>query len=409
MMLDAARVAVLLTAASLPFSTAGTNIFMLSAVLFWALAAQWRSTAQAIAAEPAAWLGWALFAALMLGTAWSLAPAAEAFATAVKYRELVLFGIVMFLFTEARWRLRLLWALFGAALILLATSYAIYFGLIDMPPRKLLQQGAVLQKSSITHSLIMSLLAYAAVTIALRVRGWHRWALLFTATLAIMNVLISIKGRTGYLVLAALALWLAAARWSTKGVVATTLILAAGAAAAYQWAPTFQQRLEKTDAETRGYEGDPTENSVAQRLHYWKRSVEWVRDHPLFGAGTGGWSEAFYQSTVDDHPFFHDRAHKHPHNEYLSMAVQLGVGGLALFIALLAAAFRRAGILPEPEDSLARGLIIAFAVGCLFNDFLLDTTEGHLWAVLGGALFGAPHSSSVRLGAPGVQPRASAN
>jgi hypothetical protein len=38
---------------------------------------------------------------------------------------------------------------------------------------------------------------------------------------------------------------------------------------------------------------------------------------------------------------------------------------------------------------LARGFVLAFAVGCLFNDFLRDSTEGHLWAVLGGALFGA--------------------
>src|SRR5688500_14657164 len=215
MRLAAARVAVLFTAASLPFSTAGTNIFMLCAVLFWVLAAQWRMTALAIAAEPAAWLGWALFAALLLGTAWSRAPAADAFDTALKYRELALFGIVMFLFADERWRRRLLWTLFGAAVVLLVSSFAIYSGLLEyVDPRRQVSQGAVLRKSAITHSFIMSLLAYGALNAALRLRGWQRWAMLLVAALASANVLIAIQGRTGYLVLAALLLWLSVRHWS---------------------------------------------------------------------------------------------------------------------------------------------------------------------------------------------------
>jgi len=67
----------------------------------------------------------------------------------------------------------------------------------------------------------------------------------------------------------------------------------------------------------------------------------------------------------------------------------LGPAGLLLFIALLATVFRRAGRLPPVEAQLARGLVLAFAVGCLFGDFFWDMTEAHLWAVLGGALFGA--------------------
>jgi hypothetical protein len=38
---------------------------------------------------------------------------------------------------------------------------------------------------------------------------------------------------------------------------------------------------------------------------------------------------------------------------------------------------------------LTQGFVLAFAVGSIFNDLLLDSTEGHMWAVLGGALFGA--------------------
>jgi len=52
-------------------------------------------------------------------------------------------------------------------------------------------------------------------------------------------------------------------------------------------------------------------------------------------------------------------------------------------------AFRNARRLQGEYAAWAQGLVLAFAVGSLFNDLLFDTTEGHLWAVLGGALFAA--------------------
>jgi hypothetical protein len=119
----------LVTAASLPFSTAATNVFTALALLCWALSGEWRATLRAIAAEPAAWMGFALLAALLAGVSWSIASPAEALSAIGKYRELALFGITMFLFADARWRLRLLWTFFTAALALLVASYAILFGL----------------------------------------------------------------------------------------------------------------------------------------------------------------------------------------------------------------------------------------------------------------------------------------
>jgi O-antigen ligase len=388
-MLDAARWAMVVAAASLPFSTALTNLASVLAILAWAFAGQWRATARAVAAEPAAWLGWALFAALLAGTAWSRAPAAEAFTAVNKYRELALFGIVMFLFSDARWRQRLLWASFISAAALLVLSYAVFADLVHFSALdREATQGAVLKRSSITHSFMMSLLGFAAVVAALGLSGWRRWTMAGIALLAAINVLAAIQSRTGYLVLAALALWLAAARWSAKGVAATLLVSLVAVAAAYQWVAPFQSRIDQTVFESDQYEVDPSLTSIGLRRHYLKRSVEWIRDHPLAGAGTGAWGEAFYEATSGDPAFLHNREHRHPHSEYLHLAVQLGLAGMALFIALLVAAFRAAGALPGQQALLARGVVVAFAVGCLFNDFIWDNTEGHIWAVLGGALFG---------------------
>ena len=388
-MLDAARWAVVVTAAALPFSTAVTNLAMALAVLAWALAGQWRATARAIADEPAAWIGWVLFAALVAGTAWSRAPTAEAFAAVNKYRELPIFGIVMFLFADARWRRRLLWAIFVSAVALLLLSCVAFSGLLQFNELdRAAAQGAVLKKSSITHSFMISLLCFAAAFAALRTSGWRRWTLAGIALLAALNVLLAVQSRTGYLVLASLAIWLATSRWRVKGMVVAFLLSLIALAAAYLWAPPFQSRIDQVAEENLQYQTAQSETSIALRRHYITRSVEALQARPLAGAGTGAWGEVFYQATSADPAYLHSGEHKHPHNEYLNLAVQLGIGGAALLAALFVVAFRRAARLPAYDPQLARAVVIAFAVGCLFNDFIWDNTEGHLWAALGGALFG---------------------
>mgnify|MGYP001335415685 FL=1 len=392
-MLDAARASLLVAAAALPLSTAATNLFAVLAFACWALSGQWVPALQTIRAEPAAWLGCVLFAALALGIAWSLAPLGEAASTLLKYRELLLFGVVMFLFADERWRMRLLGAFFAGALVLLALSYAVRLGLLHYVDERgfSAMDNAVLLKNAITHGLVMSLLAYGCAVLALRRSGWRRWALYFVAVLAAANVWFAVQGRTGYVVMTVLVLWYAYLRWSMRGLAAALLAVTLLFAAAWQWAPVFQKRVQQAVAEAGDYtvQATPGETSIGYRMHFWVRSAQWLGRHPLLGAGTGGWSEAFYEATANDPAFLHDRSHTHPHNEYVHLAVQLGPLGLILFVALLVAALRRAARLPAEYAALAQGFVIAFAVACLFNDMLRDTTEGHLWAVLGGALFGA--------------------
>jgi len=392
-MLDAARACFAASAAALPLSTAATNLFAVLGFSAWLLSAQWRPALRAVAAEPAASLGWLLFAALALGVAWSLAPVDEAADALLKYRELLLFGVVLFVFADARWRLRLLASFLAGALVLLAMSFAVQLGLLAFADERGFSgpQNAVLLKNHITHGLLISLLAYGAAVVAMEASGWRRWVLAAIAALAVFNVLFSVQGRTGYLVVSALLLWLAYSRWSLRGVAAGCVVLALLFGAAYQWSPAFQVRLAQTaseasDGPARNHLG---ETSIGSRLHFWKRSAEWLAEHPLLGAGTGGWAEAFYQATEGDDDFMHNRDRNHPHNEYIHLAVQLGPLGFLLFAGLVLAAFRSARRLPAREALLAQGLVLAFALTALFNDVLRDTTEGHLWALVGGALFGA--------------------
>jgi O-antigen ligase len=90
-----------------------------------------------------------------------------------------------------------------------------------------------------------------------------------------------------------------------------------------------------------------------------------------------------------------------PHNDYLLIAMQLGVIGLGLFLYLLWLQWHLAPALPPEYEPLARGWVLTFAMGSLFNSLLFDFTEGHLFAYLGAVLYATYHPSE---NSPGPAP-----
>ena len=57
---------------------------------------------------------------------------------------------------------------------------------------------------------------------------------------------------------------------------------------------------------------------------------------------------------------------------------------------MFAAMWRQAERVDAPARVAVRGLVLTIAVGCLLNSFLIDHTEGMLFAWMAGVLFAAP-------------------
>jgi len=83
------------------------------------------------------------------------------------------------------------------------------------------------------------------------------------------------------------------------------------------------------------HHGNPNSSSLIQRLEYWRTSIILIRQHPIFGVGTGDVPEAFrvqyerMNSTLD--PVNRLRSH----NQFLSISVAFGLFGLLWFIFVL--------------------------------------------------------------------------
>ncbi|HEX6828403.1 MAG TPA: O-antigen ligase family protein, partial [Burkholderiales bacterium] len=175
--------------------------------------------------------------------------------------------------------------------------------------------------------------------------------------------------------------------WGIRGLAAALALGTGLVAAGYFASDALRARLQESAAQVEAFRaGRPVTaaDSAGMRLEFYRNTAAIIAGHPWLGVGTGGFPKAYAEraaatGVVTDNP----------HNEYLLIAAQTGLPGLALLLAVFAAAWHGARRLAPLERDLARGIALATAVGCLFNSLLVDHTEGLLFAWLGAVAFGS--------------------
>jgi O-antigen ligase len=226
---------------------------------------------------------------------------------------------------------------------------------------------------------------FAELSLAARTaRG--RLLLRLAAALAIINVLFMVPGRTGYLVLAVLSLYFGYRLRGPRGLALAGVVTVAVVFVLALVPGVFHERVLALKHEYRAWQPEQaSRTSTGLRLEFYRNTLAIIRDRPLLGVGTGGFPKAYadrVQGSGADET-------RNPHNEYLHIVVQTGIAGLAALLWLFLLQWTTAPRLTGPlELHLARALVLTIAVGCLFNSFLLDHTEGLMYAWLTAMLYG---------------------
>lgn len=102
--------------------------------------------------------------------------------------------------------------------------------------------------------------------------------------------------------------------------------------------PGIGRRIYQVIWETDSYlhTGDPSDRSIPMRLAFWGASWNLIKTNPLAGTGTGDMPRTYYnyynsiQSPLDE-----EWRTLHAHNQFLTITVQFGIIGLALFLLLV--------------------------------------------------------------------------
>lgn len=359
-----------------PFSTSLMGAAGVICTVLWLLSGKARNLNKIVTGSLPPLLAAVLFLMLIAGVFYSVASMEDSLDVLKKYRELIYFLVALSLLLGRTQAAKYAENGFVAGcILLLILSTLMYTGVL---PNAKYGHSTVYH---ITHSFFMALLAFWCLQNLVR---WNRYSFIWGGLLVAtcINLFYMVPGRTGMMVFITLMVLTILQRTKIRYIIPVILLATSLVAVTYVSSNNFSSRIQEAINEVRTYTPNVSRTSLGMRFDWWKNSVELIGEKPLTGFGTGSFSTAqknLIQSTGT-------QPSDNPHNEYLMLGVQLGVGGTLLFIGLLGSLFW-AGIKSEkPRGYMLQGVVVAMASGCLMNSFLFDSHQGHFFAFLSAVL-----------------------
>ncbi|MCP3389946.1 O-antigen ligase family protein [Bradyrhizobium sp. CCGB12] len=385
-LIQAADVLVVLTAASLPWSTTAPSIFVGLFLLAVTPTIIWRDYARRLA-QPAFALPFALLLLALLGTLWSDGVWADRLHAIKPVAKLVLIPPLLYHFSRSE---RGLWVCI--AFLTSCALLAVFSWLVLLNPAWKIAatvSSGVPVKNYIDQSQEFALCAFA---LALPTLSFWRSGSTITAIacLALIllfatNMVFVASARTALLCIAVL---LGLFAWRHLGRRAALLLLAATVAAsalAWMTSPYQRQRITDIAVEYRHGHEDISRASTAQRLTYWRKSLYAFAEAPLIGHGTGSIKRQFERAATSESPLDAEVV-SNPHNQTLNVAVQWGLVGVVLLYALWIAHLRL--FLGEGLAAwIGLVVVVQNIASSLLNSHLFDFHEGWMY-VLGVGVAG---------------------
>ena len=372
--------------ASLPWSTTAPAIF----ITLWLVAVLptigWEQFVRDLS-QPACALPLLFFALAVVGTLWSDAVWAERLHGIKPVAKLLLIPFLLYHFRRSPRGPWIFTAFLASCTLMMMLSWVVLF----FPQMKLTQTASagVPVKNYIDQSQEFALCAFALAVPALRAFRERQWPMavgcVVLSLVFIVNMLFVVSARTALVYMPVLLALFALRHLSRRA----TRVLFAGAAVAgilvWTTSPYLRERVADIAIEYHHGNDNPALASTAQRLTYWRKSIGFFADAPLFGHGTGSIQQLFERDAVGQSGLSAEVT-RNPHNQTLNVLVQWGLlGAIVLYGMWLShlLLFRGKGLVAWI------GLVVVAqnVVSSLFNSHLFDFHEGWIY-VLGVGIAG---------------------
>ena len=389
------QIAAIATAFMIPVSTSGQAIAVSIFVLLVALTVK-REEWLVTFATPAAAVPVSLYLLLLIGMSWSPTPFAPGGGIG-HYAKLLLIPVAMAPVFTPRQALQIGHGFLAGCLVVLVLSFLSFF--IPLPPPfhsamvNRAMAGVPLKDNAVQSG------CFALCAFALALGGVSVWvggnrrraaAMIILALVFLADIFMIYISKTGVLMTAALiGLFVVHAEgWRRSLLIAAPIALVV-AIALWSSVPA-QRRLAEIATDIHAVDGDKASSeatlSTASRLDFWSKAVEFIKEAPLFGHGTGS-TKSLYQSLEATRPSPYGEAVPDPHNQFFAIAIQVGLVGGVILLVMWAVHFSMF-IGRSFASAIGQAVVIQNFIGSLFNSHLSTVTQGMLYCLAVGLLGG---------------------
>jgi len=385
---DVLAIAVLM---SIPWSTTGTAILVVLWLLALAPTLHWSGVRRELLTA-AGGLPVLLFVLAAVGMLWADVPWRERFGGLDSFHRLLAIPFLLAQFRRSgngRWAI---YGFFASCTVLLIVSYIHAAWRLWYPANLATIFPGVPVKDYILQSGEFQLCAFGLGYVAVEAwrAGRRRVAFAFglLACAFIANIVYIVTGRTAVAAMPVLLALFGLRLFGWRGVFG--VIIAGVLIGTLAWFSShyLRERVLQVGRDIHLYETQNADTSSGERLEFWKKSLRFIAAAPVIGHGTGSIKQQF--STVVGTSGPSTIISENPHQQTLTVAIQLGLIGVAvmyaMWIAHLMLFFRAQGLIAWC------GLLVVVQniVSSLFNSYLFDFTQGWFYVfgvgVLGGTL-----------------------
>lgn len=385
----AADILAVLIALSLPWSTSLVAIFVVAFLLCLIPAFDLKLFVQSLK-RPAGLAPIALFALAVIGTLWasdiSWVARVQGLGPVVK---LLLVPAFIYQFQRSGRGLWVAVAFLASCTIVLLVSW-----IMSIDPNLVIESGKVAGvpvKNPISQSQEFVLCAFGALGAAViffKSRNKKLSVLMVILAAAFLTNIIFVATSRTILVCIPVLLAIFARVYLQRRAAAILLVVALAAiAGAWSTSSYLRWRASALYTEYQQYQETNAVTSTGQRLEFWRKSIRFIENAPLFGHGTGTIKYLFEKDAIGQTGASADVVNN-PHNQTLNVAVQWGLLGVIALYAMWIAHLMLFAAKPGLAAWIGLAAVVENIVSSLFNSHLFDFTEGWLYVLAVGVAGG---------------------
>lgn len=383
-LIDLARITAIIACVGLLYSPSVGTIGLILTYMAFLASGQAVARFKGVLARPLAYWGVAFLGVVLLAMAYATVSWHDRWMDFYKWRTILWFVMALAIFDEDCWKERLLVMFLVGTAVAVVGSFASATGWVTFRrgPHELLRNSG-------TQGMAFACAALVCVWMTLEKKpiGPISWIWPFLGLLYVVNIVFITDGRSGYAVLGLglfiLLCWKAS--WRHRILIVASLLAVGGLA--FTVSPRVEGKVMAAVVQwTNESESADLTNFGSRRVFY-KNGVEILRENWFLGVGTGGFAQAYGEHVSKKYDASDWRAlhTTDPHNQYLSVAIQQGIGGMAIFLIWIAAVARERESRPE-YHRLAIAILAGWCVTSLFSSHFRTFAEGHLLATFLGVL-----------------------